>query len=479
MNNLINTSIFGAVLLVLGAPSVIYAQEENQAKDKVEDKESAKVSPAIQAELDALKVQIEKLKAHNDERELAQLQADAETAITAEIDDDKLEAKTFKGGERSLQALNPEVSVVGDIFGRFVSQDGEVYSKGARTGFFPRVLGLHFQSNLDPFSFAKMVIGVTPDGVEFGEGYITWNSVTPWLSLTFGKFHQQFGVVNRWHAPGLDQFAYPLVIQEHFGGPLNQTGLAAVILMPPLWTDLMELEIQITNGRNSKLFSGNFFSIPTGLVHLRNYWDLNRDTYMELGFSGVIGVNNKWGEPTEGTLEPVQLYDENGHEVTFYDKDGNAISTLNKPGQSKTVNDDDWRLTMVGGADLTLNWEPVNKAKYKGFTWRSEFLYAYKEVKDKAGNNDVITSWGAYSYMQYKPIRNWIFGVRGDITQPFILDNAGKYTWGVVPYITWWQSPWVRFRLEYDHIHWFEGEPEHRAMLQVTFSVGPHKHERY
>jgi hypothetical protein len=246
-----------------------------------------------------------------------------------------------------------------------------------------------------------------------------------------------------------------------------------------LWADLLELEMQITNGQNSKLFSGSFFSIPSGLLHLRNYWDLNTNTYAELGLSGIIGVNNQTGKPVQSEDVPVTLYDENGDEVTFYDEDGNPVSTVVKPGDTVIQNDKDWRLTVAGGADLTLNWEPVNQSKYKGFTWRTEFLYVYKQVLDDSGSDASIHSWGGYSYIQFKPARNWIFGARGDLTTPFTLDNRGKYTWGVVPYVTWWQSPWVRFRLEYDNIQWSDAPVEHRVTLQMTFSAGPHKHDRY
>jgi hypothetical protein len=469
-------------------PRFLHAQEHRETN--VEESPQAEqeqpepgVSPAVQTELEALRAEVEQLKQHQAERELAELKADAETAITAKPEDAKepLETKTFKGGERSLQALNPEISVVGDLFGRLVYQDGEIASPaGGRSGLFPRVLGVHLQSNLDPFSMAKMIVGISPQGIELGEAYVTWSAVTPFLSITFGRFHQQFGIVNRWHAPGLDQFAYPLMIGEHFGGPLDQTGLSFLVLLPPLWASHLELEIQITNGENDKLFAGEFFSVPSGLVHLRNYWDLNRDTYLELGLSGLIGVNNRWYEPIEEEA-PVELYDESGDRVTFYDAEGNPVE-LNSESTTTMRNDDDWRLTAVGGADLTVSWEPVNQAKYKGFTWRSEVLYAYKQVTTPTGKADAIQSWGAYSYAQLKPIRNWYFGVRGDLTQTFALDNQGEYTWGVIPYITWWQSPWVRFRLEYDYIDWADGkgwEPEHRVLLQTTFSVGPHKHERY
>ncbi|MBN2801485.1 MAG: hypothetical protein JXR91_00170, partial [Deltaproteobacteria bacterium] len=431
-------------------------------------------------EIKLLKSEIEELKKHNVNRELAELKADAESASSIEeSDDDNLKNKTFKSGARSLQALNPELSVVGDIYGQYVNQNKQVYSNYGRTGFFPRVMALHLQANLDPYSVAKIAIEVKPDEVELDEAYVTWSAVTSWMSLTAGKFHQQFGVVNRWHAPSLDQFSFPLVILEHFGGPLNQTGISADFLLPKMWADLQEIELQITNGQNEKLFSGDFFSIPSALLHMRNYWDLTPDTYLEFGLTGVIGVNNQIGKTVERDEVETQLYNENGNPVNFYDENGEKVSVLKQPGETTVVNDKDWRLTAVGGGDLTINWEPSNQAKYKGFTFRSEFLYAYKQVKDALGNDREIKSFGGYSYMQVKPARSWILGVRGDFTTPFELENRDKYTWAVVPYITWWQSPWVRFRLQYNYIDWADQPKEHRVLLQMTFSAGAHKHDRY
>ncbi|MBN2576547.1 MAG: hypothetical protein JXP73_18430 [Deltaproteobacteria bacterium] len=440
------------------------------------------IPPEVAAELQALKAEVEALQQQAAARELAELKAEAETAITAAPEGDVvLTNKTFRGGERSLQALNPEISIVGDAFARLVYQDGESYSPaGGHSGFHPRVVGIHFQANLDPFSFAKVVAGLSPAGIELGESYVTWSALLPGLSLTLGKFHQQFGVVNRWHAPGLDQFSYPLMLTEHFAGPLHQTGLGLLATLPALWSDQMDVELQITNGQNANLFAGEFFSVPSGLLHLRNYWDLDRNTYLELGLSGLAGFNNPQGK-TVVRDAPGQLYDADGNPVTFYDESGHPVGLVSS-AESSVVDDDDWRLTAVVGADLTLNWEPLNQAKYRGFTWRSEALYATKQVKSPAGRRDTIRSWGAYSYVEGKPAQNLYLGVRGDLTQVFALDNGTDATWAVVPYVTWWQSPWVRIRLEYDYIDWARSKamaPEHRVLLQTTFSAGPHKHERY
>jgi hypothetical protein len=480
-----------ALTAILGAGSSPAAAQQDASPEAEASEAQAPARPAepppavvpseVMDELRALRSEVEALKRAAAERELSELKAAAESAASGQAEEpERLGTKSFRGGERSLQGLNPELSIVGDAFGKLVLQDGEVYTgSGDRSGFFLRVLGLHFQSNLDPFSMAKMVVGISPGGVELGEAYITWSALAPGFTLTFGKFHQQFGVVNRWHAPGLDQVFYPLALSEHFGGPLKQVGLSLLVTLPPLWADELSLELQITNGQNASLFTGDYFSVPCGLLHLRNYWDLNRDTYLELGLSALVGTNNPWGKRVEEQV-PVQLYDEDGNPVIFYDANGNPIAVVQSTAVS-VQNDTDWRVTVVAGGDLTLNWEPVRQAKYLGFTWRSEFLVAYKQVSTPGGG-DAILSWGGYSYAQVKPLQNWIFGIRGDVTQAFVLDNDGQYTWGITPYITWWQSPWVRLRLEYDYIDWADCkgmQPEHRALLQVTFSVGPHKHERY
>ena len=287
-------------------------------------------------------------------------------------EDGKLKLKSYSGGQRSLQALNPEISVVGDIFGRYLrSPEGRDAIGDERSGAFLRVLGLHLQSNLDPFAFARMAVELHPDGAEVGEAYVTWTSIFPGASLTVGKFRQQLGVVNRWHKPGLDQFDFPLMLTVPFGpGGLNQSGFSLNVALPPLWSNGMELFVQVTNGSNDRAFSGNFFSLPAGLVHLGNFWDLSSSTYLELGLSGMFGFNNH----------------------------------RNVVEEDNTVSSEDWRKTFIGGLDLTLNWEPLNRSKYHYFTWRSEFLFIQKEVSAK----DTIRWMGAYSYLEYKLNRSWI-----------------------------------------------------------------------
>ncbi|MDH5589321.1 MAG: hypothetical protein OEZ37_04690, partial [Gemmatimonadota bacterium] len=51
--------------------------------------------------------------------------------------------------------------------------------------------------------------------------------------------------------------------------------------------------------------------------------------------------------------------------------------------------------------------------------------------------------------------------------------------WLVSPTLTWWQSEFVRLRAEYDLLGQMENSRNGRFFFQVTFAMGPHKHESY
>ncbi len=373
-----------------------------------------------------------------EQSELEKIMKEAESIATEKAE--KKETKVFKSGQRSLQALNPEISVASDAFGQFILNK-DFFDEENRSGAHFRVAEVQIQSPLDPFSTTKVILEFKPGDVEFAEAYLTWNRILPNISLTAGKFRQQFGVVNRWHAHALDQFDFPLALTTILGKEgLNQMGISLDWLLPPLFKSVNYLTLQLTNGQNEHLFAGEMFSFPVVLVHFKNYRDLNRDTYLEVGFTGMEGTNNLRGYIAgEKIKEPV-------------------------------------RWTRLAGLDLSFLWEPVARARYQYFLWRSELYYVNKELP---GTNK-ITTWGGYSYLEYKFARRWHVGMRFDYTQPFKISNSGKYLYQIVPYVTWWQSPWVKLRLQYNFLNGnVIDQAKNTLRLQITWAIGPHKHERY
>ncbi|MFH1725353.1 MAG: hypothetical protein ABII00_12135 [Elusimicrobiota bacterium] len=357
----------------------------------------------------------------------------------------------FKSGAVGLQALNPEISVTGDMWAQYKDDQstGDTHRK-----FNFRGLGLHIESYLDPYTRFKTAIGFNGNGAEFEEAYFIRYGLLPDVNLMAGKFRQQFGVVNRWHKHGLDQFDHPLALRRIFGDEgLNQIGASFEWAMPELGAASQQLDIQTTNGTNASLFSENNREKPSILARYKNYRDLTDATYLEMGLSGLVGWNDRWtlasGAKVNGT-----------------------------------------RATGVYGADLTLFWEPTGRMRYRDFLWRTEGYVMTRSIQAPDGSGqDTINAWGMYSNIQTKVSRTVEVGLRGDFYRPdtkayssgnHAVTRPNPYQWQAGPYLTWHQSPFIRFRIEYDHLAVRGlGAREDVVIGQAIFSAGPHKHDRY
>ncbi len=365
----------------------------------------------------------------------------------------------FKAAGLSLQKLNPEISASGDFLTYYHHQDGT----RKRTDAEIRGLELNIQSYLDPFSYMKATAHISDEGVDIEEVYFTRFSAFAGANLDIGRFRQAFGTVNRWHEDALDQVLYPVALRRIFGEEgLNQTG-ASLDWTLPNWGQIhQEFILQVTNGENEALFEGDTLGTPSVLFHYKNYRDLSDSSYLEWGLSGLFGWNDEWDIQT-------------GADTTTH---RDALGTR------------------VFGVDVAYLWEPIDRALYRNVEWRSEFYFLNRDLLALDGSGrDTINAWGAYSYLQSKVARNWILGVRLDYFEPDSKDYAetadlslapiaytsgNPHRWQIGPYVTWWQSEWVRIRTEYDYA-WGHGmEPdEHILWGQATFAIGPHKHERY
>ena len=396
------------------------------------------------------------------EEEAARLRALAEglAGVEEKAEEKPPEETVFKFGGLSLQKLNPEISVAGDFVSHYRHQSGT----RKRTDAEMRGLELNVQSYLDPFSRLKATTHIHSDGeVHLEEAYFTRFSTFGNANLDLGRFRQQFGVVNRWHEDALDQVQYPLALRNIFGDEgLAQTGASLEWTLPKWGQAYQGLTFQVTNSENERLFSEETLGNPALLFHYKNYRDLSKDTYLEFGLSGLFGWNDEWKVQRGGEIV-------------------NAHDTLG---------------TRVFGADLSFLWEPAERALYRNIEWRSELYYLNRDIlAPNDSGKDSLDAWGAYSYLQSKVARNWIIGLRGDYYEPdsknyaaipgaslapLAYASSSPYRWQAGPYVTWWQSEWVRFRCEYNYA---DGQgiekPEHVVWFQANFAAGPHKHERY
>ena len=443
---------------------ILDLQKQMQQMKQQQEKEIQGIKQEHQQEIDALKNQMKELRPDPEaekpkEDESAYLRQLAEKLAGAPEVEKSPEETVFKFQGLSLQKLNPEISACGNMLWYYRDQA----DTRRRSEFDFRSLELNVQSYLDPFSRMKAIVPITKDGAELEEVYYTRFGLLENVNLDLGKFRQQFGVLNRWHEDALDQVEHPLAIKRIFGAEgLNQTGASFDWTMPQWGQASQGLTVQITNGENEQLFGGETMGNPSLLFHYKNYRDLTRDIYLEWGLSGLFGWNDEW------------KVNEGGGPTDEHDALG----------------------TQVLGADLAMLWEPADKSLYRNIEWRSELYFLNRDLLAPDGSGrDNLQAWGAYSYVQSKVSRRVIVGVRGDFYQPDSKDYADTpgaaivplaytpgdaYRWQVVPYVTWLQSDFVKFRLEYDHADGRGMEkPEDVIWLQLLFAAGPHKHERY
>ena len=385
---------------------------------------------SLAAQVRALKAQLDSLRAALGRRPAAVTPAAAEdtslgalraaAAAAAGTDTLRIRADTagptkFVGRERSQPQLNPEISATGDV------RAGAHIPGVQHDNFDPREFEVGFQSPLDPYSSTKIFVSLENGNVSIEEGYAYWTGLPGHIRFDIGKFRQQFGELNRWHLHALSETEYPLAIRSYLGADgLAGTGISLYRAFGGLGTH--EVTAQVTRSETDSLFGGS--GRPSYLVHLLNFWQLTRSTYMQLGGTGLYGTN---------------------------------------PGQSLR--------TKVGGVDFRLTWRPPARALYREWTLRGELLALKKEV---AGTGP--SRLGGYVSSTFKLNQRFILGARYDYVES---PDFGVITRQAIPSLTMWQSEWVFLRAQYQWQRVANGPTNQQFALQAVWAIGPHKHETY
>ncbi len=478
IKRLVNYSLFLFLTVFLFSGSVLSASDSSILEErmrKLEDR-MLRMQSSYQAQIKSLQEELKALKDEknlkvnasgtlSEEDEIAALRLDAVNLSKtgdshSNLPEEKSEdEKTFVAGNLGLQAENPEISVTGDFIYKVQSADLQKKNSDA----FFRSLGLHYETYLDPYTRFKAAVPVLENNSLLGEAYITRFGVSPSLNITLGKFRQQFGVVNRWHLHGLDFVEFPLALRRLFGdGGLNQNGVSFDFQLGGNGKDSHELTLQLTEATNAVQFGGNERGAPALLAHLKSFRDIDQDRYREYGITAMAGVNDTWKTNS-----------------------GAGITTIDRS-----------RPVALVGLDFTYLWEPADNMRYKNFLWRTEFYGMKKEIlTPDTGARDSVLAWGGYTNFQWKQNRQLETGVRLDYFKPdhkkyaglaglslspLAFSDSNPSEWQISPYLTWHQSPWVRYRLGLDYKSGHNtGPDERRVTLQCIWAAGPHKHDKY
>lgn len=346
-------------------------------------------------------------------------------------------------GALNLSKLNPEVTVTGDVLGRYTTPSADLADE-PDSPFVLRELEFGFASMLDPYSRMKVFVSWEDDEIHLEEAYVEWLTLPGRLRLSIGRQFMQVGMLNRWHLHAFPQIDPPLAMQEYLGeeAQIAQTGVHVAWLLPKLWSSAGEVVVSLVAG-DADGFRGNSLTRPAWLAYLNNYYDLSDSTFLEFGASTLWGLAER---------EPRLRH-------------------------------------RIWNAFARLNWTPPERAKYRGLdVWveafwdRLETFLTTAEPEEEA----VLPAppvwrsrWGGFAFVEYRLDRRWLVGLRADYVQR--MDEAGTTVWGLSPVLTFWQSEWVRLRLQYSYLRTGRTDrpTEHRVMFLLTWAAGPHKHENY
>ncbi len=377
--------------------------------------------------------------------ELAALRAAAQAAAD-ETRSDEDSTATQQSRTQNLSALNPEISVTGDVIAHFTAPNDERNRIGAT----PREFEFSFQAALDPHTRTKIFaayeeeipIAGFPEGgheepaddgdEEAGHGhgefhieeaYAFWVGLPGSFGLKAGKFRQEIGLYNRWHTHGLWEADRPLPSVAFLGHDgLIQTGVG--LTLPSLTTGpgTQSIVLEATSATNDAMFEhGGDYSL---LGRFQSFWELSSGAYFQMGATGVYGENN----------------------------------------------DEDFKSSLVG-LDFAFRWAPTNRALYQAFHLKGEWYFSQQ---DEAGES--VSRQGGYAQANYRLNRRFLLGVRGDYLEGLEVDPN---IFQLVPSITWWQSEWVYLRLQYNNLKHAGEVANHTVLLQLVWAIGPHKHETY
>jgi hypothetical protein len=327
---------------------------------------------------------------------------------------------------RTAPSANPNISVIGDFLAHYTS------SERRHLNFNLEETEFSFQSTVDPYAKADFFYSVSRDAEtgkfsgEIEEGYLTTLSLPAHLQLKAGKFKQALGRVNTVHAHALPFIDMPGAYVNYFGEEgLNDEGLSLSWLVPNS-KFFQELTVELTDGpRESPSF---IYSPRTNflmLAHLKNFWDLNQNTTLELGVTEISGKN----------------------ESSF--------------------------TTNITAADLTYKWKPLRMNTYKSLTWQSEFFYS----QARGDENTVVNSIGLYTLLNYQLSRRWFITGRYDYSNLPFDQNYMQQSYSLT--LGWYATEFQKIELAGKTTSVPEHERAYEAFARWIFVIGSHGAHQY
>ena len=322
---------------------------------------------------------------------------------------------------RSAPTTNPDLSAIGDFRGMYTS-DGK-----RNVELYFNQLEMQLTSVVDPYARANFIFSLGKDSVNGGfstdleEATLTSLDLPYQLQVTLGKFKPHFTKVNTIHPHAFSFVDFPIMLERFFSDEgIFMEGISASWLVPNPYDFYQELDVEVGRSEtNSTLVQGNANAL-TYIGHLKNFFELTDNSTIELGLSGLSGVN---------------------------------FRQLN---------------TSLGGVDLTYKWKPVQFNTDQSFTWQTEAIVCNAKLTP----SQAVQTYGAYSFVEYQIQKRTFVGSRydysalpGDKTRE---DRALSLLFRFQP------TEFQILALEFQHDNRSYGNDVNQVVFRAIFAIGTH-----
>ena len=355
--------------------------------------------------------------------------------------------------QRGAGQLLFDIGIAGDFVGELTQRNVEKAGGGSFPGlenrFFPREIELSLFGQIDPYASAVVRIeageetrggGIT---VNLAEAYLTLLTLPFGTQLRMGQVRNRFGWSNEIHEHDLPWVDRPNVMRNFLGDEgLVEKGFEGTFVPDlPFYVQVLG---GIFNGDNETAFGRGSLENPLFTGRLRTFLEFGTDHALQLGMSVAGGQTSEDRPSTILGWEGRYKYRPDGWLHPLVTVTGEALLSIRQFNVSADTDGD--------GVPDTL--ERRNKNR-----------------------------WGWYLGGEVQPWRRVAGGVRYDWSQ--FPQNPGM-EWAVEPYISFWPSEFLRFRLAYKHterttqtrdlfnLNGGSARSVDELLLQASFVLGAH-----
>jgi hypothetical protein len=319
-----------------------------------------------------------------------------------------------RGGGQILFDIGLAGDFVANVTQSTVERAGGGTFAGLENRVFPREIELSLFGQIDPYASGVVRIEGAEEeragelAVHLAEAYLTLVTLPFGTQARLGLVRNRFGYSNEHHAHDLPWIDRPNAFRIFFGDEgLNEKGLEATIV--PDLPFYLEGLVGIFNGDNVDAFGRRTLRHPLIIGRLRTFFEPGTDHGLLLGMSVASGQTDERNRSTILGWEGRYKYRPEGWLHPLVTLTSEALYSMRKADVAVDVDAD-------GAVDR------IDKRQRDRFGW--------------------------YTGLEVQPIRRWAGGVRYDSSQYPV--NPGR-EWSVEPYVTFWPSEFLRFRLGYKH----------------------------